>query len=118
MIDVQVKRIKKHNATKGTIEGIEKAMKEFIIGVESQAKAFAPVDTGFLRASIRNRVINKIANITGVVFTKVKYAIHNSKLGRNAANGGQGFLSPALNKMRTKVTAIFGRNVRSEIRRS
>ena len=62
-------------------------------------------------------MIDRGANVIGVVFTKVKYAIYNEK-GKRAANGGQGFLSPALNAMRTKVGAIFGAGVRSEIRRN
>ena len=42
MIEVKFKRDKKHDAIKGTLKGVESAMKQFTIGVESQAKAISP----------------------------------------------------------------------------
>lgn len=78
-----------------------KSLTESAIVVESDAKARAPVDTGFLRGSI-GRAVTKISAIVGA---SAFYAIF-VELGENA----QAFLLPALTGNIRRIMEIFRRN--------
>lgn len=116
MIKATVTRKKKHNARAGVLEGLEKSVAEIAIAIEGQAKLNAPVDTGILRASITRN----IEGLNASVGSNVEYAIYQEEGTRRmeAANSGKGFLKPAVERIRQKLTAIVGRNIRIGIRKN
>lgn len=114
MIQAKVKRRQIHDADKGLREGLEVSVAKIAIAIEGQAKLDAPVDTGILRASITRN----IEGLNASVGSNVEYAIYQEEGTRymRAANQGQGFLKPAIEKVRSKLSAIVGKNIRIGIR--
>lgn len=141
MIGVTVKRVSKHDVSRGVLTGTIKAVEEVAIAIEGQATINAPKDTGILKASITR----KVNGLTAAIGTNLIYAMiqefggtiraktgkylrfKNRKTGRwvttesvkiPAANNGQGYMRPAAETVRRKITAIAGKYIRIGIRRS
>ncbi len=112
MVRVRVVTREIHNPIQGIKKGSGAGLEAVLIALEGQVKTLSPVDTGLLRASIR-RKRNKLK---GLVFTNVSYAIYQEE-GNRAANGGSGFMKPAVDLVRVRVSAIFGRALRAWLRR-
>ena len=110
MVNVTVKSKRIHNTGKGVVVGSVSGLREVVIAIESQSKALSPVDTGFLRASITNRIVK----LTGYIYSRISYAIHQEK----TANRGQGYLSPAAKIVVRRIIPLMGKNIRSGIRRN
>jgi len=74
-------------------------MVEVVDSVMTDAKYFAPVDTGFLREHITGRIISKARGVViiGQVRSSAKYSIFN-ELGWSGKPEGHPFLVPAINK--------------------
>lgn len=109
--------------------------------VENYAKINCPVDTGQLRQSITHQVVDQ----TGVVGTNVEYAPYveygtgvyaknqmgrqtpwsykdskgnwHTTIGQQAANGGRGFLEPALLDNEKEVLDLIEEEIKKGVRR-
>jgi hypothetical protein len=118
MIGIQVKRKKIHNVQKGLEQGYRDGLTEFLTILESDVKLLAPVDKGFLRASIFKKVKRLARKIVGVVGSNISYAgpqeLGTSKM--SAANQGKGYFRPAADKNKRRVGPIFGKHIRGGIR--
>ena len=110
MMKVRVEHKKFHHPIKGIIDGADGAIKETLALLETTTKAYAPVDTGFLRGGIFTRIARRV----GYMISPARYSIYQE----NTANGGAGYIKPAVAFVRTRVTGIFGKNLRSAMRRS
>ncbi len=114
---VNMKVVKKINrayvkeAQQGYLNGLEATL----IALEAQCKAFAPVDTGLLRISIRH----KIKRTQGVVYTNASYAEAQEEgtPKMEAANNGEGYFKPAADIIRNKIDRIFGKAFEMSFRR-
>jgi len=89
---------------------LEQAMQESVLWVERDAKRFAPVDTGTLRASIASMVEGAVKDeIRGIVGSNVEYApfqeMGTSKMDANP------FLMPAVEKNRDRILKRFRKAV-------
>ena len=84
--------------------------------LEAQTKDLAPIDTGFLRASIFSRIKKAV----GIVATRISYAFYQEEGTpggqMDAANQGKGFMKPAAGFVKSRLSAIFGREIRSGFR--
>lgn len=116
MIKSTVTRKRIHNVEKGLTAGTQKAVEEVAIAIEGQAVLNAPVDTGVLRSSITRNVGKYEASVG----SSVEYAIYQEEGTRfmPAANQGKGYLKPAVERVKTRLSAIVGRIIRAEIRSS
>lgn len=86
---------------------ILRALEAVGLDTERTAKENAPYDTGRLEASITH-VINN-AEKAAYIGSNVEYALYQ-ELGTSrmkAANGGRGYLRPAVNDNRDRIKAIF-----------
>jgi len=110
MIKMKVKRKKFHDPVKGVVDGTAFGLEETLNLLQATAKTYAPVDTGFLKASIFTR----LRKFVGWVISPVSYSVYQEE----SANGGKGYMEPAAQYTRTKVSAIFGRSIRKSLRRS
>jgi len=94
------------------------AMYEVVNNVITDAKYFAPIDTGYLRDHITGRVISKIRGIqmVGVIRSSAKYSIYQ-ELGtsRHAAHP---FMVTAFNKNKFKIYEKFRRAMDTAIRKA
>lgn len=90
---------------------IERAVQEACYIVEADAKHYAPVDTGRLRASIRTEVerISKYV-VEGKIGTNVEYSRY-VELG-TSRQSPQPYLRPALRNNFSKIVAIIQGAVR------
>jgi phage gpG-like protein len=135
MVSMKVTRTKNHNVINGMSKGSLKAVTELTSALSAQAKSLATgkYSTGALRASIQNEV----KGLTGTVSTDLVYARIQEEGGTVTAtakkylsfviNGkwvrvksvkipAKHYLANAAEFVRGKVTAIYGKNIRAEIR--
>ena len=115
MINAKVKQGIKRNTRKAVQKGCENGLKEVIELLEKKVEDYAPRDEGTLKNSIRS----KIKSLTGWVSTDVDYAIFQEEgtYKMSAANHGKGFFKPAIDFIRTRINAMFGKAIRSALRR-
>ena len=113
MVKVSVTTKKRHDTKKGLSEGVQDGLEAYLRILQNQSKQLAPVDTGLLRGSIRST----LKGFIGKVFTLVEYAIYQEE-GSRAANGGRGYFKPAVDITRNRIAAIFGKAIRSGIRKN
>ena len=118
MISARVTTKKIHNVENGVTVGIQKAIEEVAIAIEGQAVLLLDnhVRTGVLRGSItRASGDNKNEMVVG---SNVEYAIYMEEGTRfmPAANQGKGYFKPAVERVKTRLSAIVGRIIRAEIR--
>ncbi len=106
------------------IENIDIApvIQDAVIKVQSTAKDLAPVDTGILKSSIRRKTFKRPGKkgspwAYGVVYTTTEYAIYQEfgTVKMRAANGGIGFMIPALDKHRKDIRNSMVRFVNQHI---
>ena len=81
------------------------AMKDACLIVEADAAEKAPVDTGYLKGSISNKVIKNGDKIEGYVYTPVEYA-PCLELGTRKMKA-KPFLYPALTENQSTIKKIF-----------
>ncbi|MBW1853109.1 MAG: HK97 gp10 family phage protein [Deltaproteobacteria bacterium] len=110
---MRVTRRQLHDPIEGIIKGSEVGLESFLTALEAQSKALSPVDTGLLRGSITKTV----RGLKGRVYTTTRYAIYQEE-GNRAANQGKGFFKPSVALLINRISTIFGRAIRAEIRRS
>lgn len=87
---------------------LEEAMQDSVLWVERDAKEFAPVDTGNLRASIASMVESSgvlKSEVRGVIGSNVDYAPFQ-EFGTSRM-GAQSFLRPAMEKNRDRILKRF-----------
>jgi phage gpG-like protein len=88
--------------------------------VEGAAKKLAPVDLGLLRGSINHRVVKSIGRTTGQVGTNVEYAPYQElgapSINLPAANGGRGFLRPALDDNKATILKIISDRIKEPLK--
>jgi len=91
-------------------------MVEVVDSVMTDAKYFAPVDTGFLRKHITGRVISKIRGIViiGRIRSSANYSIYQ-EFGWSGKPEGHPFLYPALLKNRALMEEKFRRAMEDAI---
>lgn len=138
MISAKVTTKKIHNVEKGVAEGVQKSVEEVAIAIEGQTVLNAPYDTGQLRSSISREIgknsaiiysnseYAKIHEFGGTITPKNgPYLVFKGKDGRfvfaksvtiKAANQGKGYFKPAVERVKTRLSAIVGRIIRAEIR--
>lgn len=106
----------KKDTAKALQKGYLNALKEITDLVEEKAKEYAPVDTSNLRNKISSKIIKKTSSI---VSSKAPYSIYQEQgtIYMSAANRGKGFFKPAVQFVRTRISAIVGKNLRSAFRR-
>jgi HK97 gp10 family phage protein len=94
------------------------ALEAACLFVEAKAKKLAPVDLGMLRASISHRVRSEGDKDIGEVGTNVEYAPFQEfgAGGRPAANGGKGFLTPALNENKDAIRRILEKKLKDALK--
>lgn len=110
MVSMRVTRRQIHDPIDGINKGTERGLETFLTQLEGQSKALSPINTGFLRGSIK-----KLRRLfTGKVFTTTSYAKYQEK----TANQGKGFFKPATALLINRISTIFGSAIRSEMRRS
>ena len=112
MVKMKVKRKIYHDPKKGLKRGVQESLTEITNLLHTSSKAYAPVDTGFLRGSI----FQKFGKFKSWVVARADYSIFQEE-GKRAANGGRGFMKPAAQYVKTKLTGILGRNIRFWLRR-
>jgi HK97 gp10 family phage protein len=85
-------------------------MVEVVESVMTDAKSFAPFDTGFLREHITGRVISKIRGviIIGQIRSSARYSIYQ-EFGWSGQPEGHPFLVPAINKNKALMFEKFKR---------
>lgn len=71
---------------------VARALEEIGLVAEGYAKRLCPVDTGRLRNSITHSI--DTSSMHAIIGTNVEYGPY-VELGKNAVNGGRGFLRPA-----------------------
>jgi hypothetical protein len=113
MVQYNIKRKKIHDLKKGLLNGSEDYLDEAVALLEAASKAYAPVDTGFLRGSI----FSEIKKFLGKVISPASYSKYQ-EFGKRAANGGKGFMKPAADLVRTKLPNLMAKHIRKGIRRS
>ena len=85
---------------------LEQAMQESVLWVERDAKRFAPVLTGTLRASIASMVEGTVTDeIRGYIGSNVSYSIHQ-EFGTSKM-GAQPYLRPSIEKNRERILQRF-----------
>lgn len=96
-VDDVINKIQKFNDI--AYSELGQKMAEVVDSVMTDAKYFAPVDTGYLKEHITGRVISKIRGvvIVGQVRSSARYSIFQ-ELGWSAKPEGHPFLVPAINK--------------------
>ena len=116
MITAKIKRKKYHIIKKGLEKGLEAGLKDIVELLERKTKEYAPVDTG----SLKNSITSSIKKFIGKVKVKIHYAGYQEygTYKMSAANNGMGYLRPAVAFVRTKISAILGKNIRNGIRRN
>lgn len=89
----------------------KRQVQESTIRIESDAKQFAPVDTGRLRSSISR----EIEGASGRVYTVVEYApyVEFGTSGRPASP----FMQPAVEAERKRLPAEFRKNISNAVRK-
>jgi HK97 gp10 family phage protein len=86
--------------------------------VDAAAKKLSPVDLGLLSGSISHRVVKSIGQTIGQIGTNVEYAPYQ-ELGTSkmeAANGGRGFLRPALDDNKATVLKIISDRIKEPLK--
>ena len=85
---------------------LEQAMQESVLWVERDAKQFAPVDTGTLRASIASMVEGTVKDeIRGYIGSNVSYALFQ-EMGTSKMDANP-FIMPAVEKNRERILQRF-----------
>ena len=109
-----LRTVKKLNTAKLLKKGYLKGLDELIKMTENQAKKYAPVDTGFLKGLI----MSKRKGTRGFVISRAKYSWfqEDGTMFMKAANHGKGFMKPAAQYVKTKISAIMGKAIRSAIK--
>lgn len=77
------------------------------LDIEANAKSFAPVDTGTLKASIS---ATHTGPLTSIVGTPVEYAIHQEY--GTVHQSGQPFMRPAVERVRPRYIEAFAKFLR------
>ena len=116
MLSVTVKRKVYYDAKAGTLAGSVDGLEDSLNLLEGKAKDFAPVRRGILRGGIFQR----LKRFSGAVISPVLYSLFQERGTRymEAANRGRGYMKPAADFLKARVAGIFGKSIRSGIRRS
>ena len=106
--DEVINKIQKFNDIANSELG--QKMVEVVDSVMTDAKYFAPVDTGYLKEHITGRVISKIRGIVilGQIRSSARYSIFQER-GWSGQPEGHPFLYPALLKNRALMIEKFSR---------
>lgn len=89
------------------------AVKDACLLVETEAAEKAPVDTGYLKGSITNKVVKNGSKIEGYVYTPVEYAPH-VELGTHKTKA-KPFLYPALTENQSAIRKIFNEVLKNDV---
>jgi hypothetical protein len=112
--DEVINKIQKFNDIANSELG--QKMAEVVDSVMTDAKYFAPEDTGYLKEHITGRVISKIRGIViiGQIRSSARYSIFQER-GWSGKPEGQPYLYPALLKNRALMMEKFSRAMDSAI---
>ncbi len=102
-----------HDPKEGIEKGTELGLETFLTALEAQVVALTPVKKGMLKG----KNTKERRGLRGRIFNNTIYAIYQEE-GSKAANQGKGFFKPSVALLINKITTIFGRSIRSELRRS
>lgn len=93
-------------------DAIVRALEEIGLVAEGAAKRLCPVDTGRLRNSITHALMG---NDTVIIGTNVEYGPIQELGGsrRKAANGGKGFLRPAVANNQSRFEGIMRKHLKN-----